>query len=113
MTRCHPMASDIPLKPEDKVVILGAGPAGLTAAHELTRHNVKSVVLEKDNTVGGISRTAEYKGYLFDIGGHRFFTKVTIVRKMWREVLGDDLLSRPRLSRIFYKRKFFQYPLEP
>ena len=99
--------------PDCPVVILGAGPAGLTAAYELGKHNVRSVVLEKDNTVGGISRTAEYKGYLFDIGGHRFFTKVAAVQKMWTEVLGDDLLSRPRLSRIFYQRKFFQYPLEP
>lgn len=95
------------------VVILGAGPAGLTAAYELSRKDVRSVVLEKDQTVGGISRTAEYKGYLFDIGGHRFFTKVGAVNKMWREVLGDDFLTRPRLSRIFYQRKFFQYPLEP
>ncbi|MBI2689983.1 MAG: NAD(P)/FAD-dependent oxidoreductase [Acidobacteria bacterium] len=95
------------------VIILGAGPAGLTAAYELRKNDIRSVVLEKDNTVGGISRTAEYKGYLFDIGGHRFFTKVTIVRKMWQEVLGADLLSRPRLSRIFYRRKFFHYPLQP
>ncbi len=95
------------------VVILGAGPAGLTAAYELARKDVRSVVLEKDRTVGGISRTAEYKGYLFDIGGHRFFTKVGAVNKMWRDVLGDDFLTRPRMSRIFYQRKFFQYPLEP
>jgi protoporphyrinogen oxidase len=71
------------------------------------------VVLEKDDVVGGISRTAEYKGYLFDIGGHRFFTKVAAVEAMWREVLGEEFLTRPRLSRIFYRRKFFQYPLEP
>ncbi len=95
------------------VVILGAGPAGLTAGYELNRANVPSVILEKDTVVGGISRTAEYKGYLFDIGGHRFFTKVGLVEKMWHEVLGGDFISRPRLSRIFYKRKFFSYPLEP
>ena len=95
------------------VVIIGAGPAGLTAAYELARRDVRSVVLEKDSVVGGISRTAEYKGYLFDIGGHRFFTKVALVEQMWKDVLGGDFLSRPRLSRIFYKGKFFSYPLEP
>lgn len=95
------------------VVIIGGGPAGLTAAYELMKNEVKAVVLEKDSVVGGISRTAEYKGYLFDIGGHRFFTKVGLVEKMWHEVLGGDFISRPRLSRIFYKRKFFSYPLEP
>lgn len=100
-------------KSDCSIVILGAGPAGLTAAYELAKHNVPSIVLEKDNTVGGISRTAEYKGYLFDIGGHRFFTKVGAVQKMWQEVLQEDFLSRPRLSRIFYQRKFFQYPLQP
>jgi len=107
------MALNPPPNTDVPVVILGAGPAGLTAAYELTKHKVRSVVLEKDSTVGGISRTAEYKGYLFDIGGHRFFTKVSAVQRMWVEVLGDDFLSRPRLSRIFYQRKFFQYPLEP
>jgi protoporphyrinogen oxidase len=95
------------------VVILGAGPAGLTAAYELFLSGIPAVVLEKDGVVGGISRTAEYKGYLFDIGGHRFFTKVGLVEKMWVDVLGGDFISRPRLSRIFYKRKFFSYPLEP
>ena len=94
------------------VVIIGAGPAGLTAAYELAKSGIQTVVLEKDEVVGGISRTAEYKGYLFDIGGHRFFTKVGVVEKMWQEVLGGDFLSRPRMSRIFYKRKFFAYPLE-
>jgi protoporphyrinogen oxidase len=95
------------------VVVIGAGPAGLTAAYELSRHNLRSVVLEKDSVVGGLARTAEYKGYLFDIGGHRFFTKVALVDRMWRQVLGDDFITRPRLSRIYYDSKFFQYPLEP
>jgi protoporphyrinogen oxidase len=94
-------------------VILGAGPAGLSAAYELSRHGVPSLVLEQDTVVGGLSRTEEYKGYCFDIGGHRFFTKVAEVQKMWREVLGPDLLRRSRLSRIYYKSKFFQYPIEP
>jgi protoporphyrinogen oxidase len=95
------------------VVIIGAGPAGLTAAYELTRNAVPCTVLEADSTVGGISRTVNYKGYHFDIGGHRFFTKVSIVEKLWHEVLGNDFIKRPRLSRIYYNRKFFQYPLQP
>jgi len=95
------------------VVILGAGPAGLTAAYELSRHGLRSVILEKAPVVGGLARTAEYKGYLFDIGGHRFFTKVALVDRMWREVLGADFVARPRLSRIYYRSKFFHYPLEP
>ena len=96
---------------ERKVVIVGAGPAGLTAAYELSKHKVPAVILEADNTVGGISRTVNYKGYLFDIGGHRFFTKWAEVNPIWREVLGDKFLERPRLSRIFYRKKFFYYPL--
>ena len=95
------------------VVILGAGPAGLTAAYELSKRGATSVVFEQDTVVGGLARTAEYKGYLFDIGGHRFFTKVRLIEDLWKEVLGDDLLERPRLSRIYYRSKFFQYPLEP
>ena len=95
------------------VVIIGAGPAGLSAAYELSKHGLSSVVIEKSSVVGGIARTAEYKGYLFDIGGHRFFTKVSLVEKMWREVLGDELITRKRLSRIYYKSRFFHYPLEP
>jgi len=97
----------------DPVIIIGAGPAGLTAAYELSKYDVCSCVLEADTTVGGLARTAEYKGYLFDIGGHRFFTKVSLVEQIWREVLGQDFITRPRLSRIYYKSKFFHYPLEP
>lgn len=100
-------------KNSKKVVIIGGGPAGLTAAYHLCKENVESVVLEKDDVVGGISRTVNYKGYLFDIGGHRFFTKVKPVDEMWREVLGaEKFLRRPRLSRIYYNRKFFHYPLK-
>jgi protoporphyrinogen oxidase len=95
-------------------VIAGGGPAGLTAAYELTRHGHPCVVLEADrHLVGGISRTDEYKGYRFDIGGHRFFSKSAEVNAIWREVLGDELLTRSRLSRIYYDRKFFHYPLKP
>ena len=95
------------------VVIMGAGPAGLTAAYQLTNAGVGATVLEKDDIVGGLSRTAHYKGYRFDIGGHRFFTKIPAVDRMWREVLHEaDFLRRKRLSRIYYRRHFFSYPLE-
>ena len=100
-------------KNKKKVVIIGAGPAGLTAAYHLCKEDVESIVLEKDDVVGGISRTVDYKGYLFDIGGHRFFTKVKAVDDMWREVLAkEDYLRRGRLSRIYYNKKFFNYPLK-
>ena len=99
--------------PRSEVVILGAGPAGLTAAYELGKAGVASTIVERDDTVGGIARTVNYKGYRFDIGGHRFFTKVTAVENLWREVLGDNLLARGRLSRIYYNNKFFSYPLKP
>lgn len=97
----------------EKVVIIGAGPAGLTAAYELTKHGYRPVVLEKYTKVGGIARTENYKGYHFDMGGHRFFTKVPEVKQLWSEVLGQDFLRRPRSSRIYYNRKFFAYPLKP
>ncbi|MFO0907078.1 MAG: NAD(P)/FAD-dependent oxidoreductase [Isosphaeraceae bacterium] len=97
-----------------EAVIAGGGPAGLTAAYELTRHGRGCVVLEADPTmVGGISRTDVYKGYRFDIGGHRFFSKSAEVNAIWREVLGDQFITRPRLSRIYYDGKFFDYPLRP
>ena len=96
-----------------RVVVLGAGPAGLTAAYELSNLGIDCVVLEQDAVVGGLARTVEYKGFRFDIGGHRFYTKVSLVQQIWREVLGEDLLTRKRLSRIYYKSRFFQYPLEP
>ena len=97
----------------EKVVIIGGGPAGLTAAYELSRADVESIVLEKDRMVGGISRTAKYKDYYFDIGGHRFFTKIKRVNEMWKDVLGDNFLHRKRISRIYYNKKFFFYPLRP
>ncbi len=97
---------------DQDVVIIGAGPAGLTAAYELVKRNRKPLVLEKSNMVGGIARTEVYKGYRFDIGGHRFFTKVDEVNRLWQEMLGEDFIKVPRLSRIFYRGKFFSYPLE-
>lgn len=93
------------------VVIIGAGPAGLTASYELMKHGVKSIVFEKADKVGGISRTETYKGYRFDIGGHRFFTKVGEVQAVWQEILGDDFIQVPRQSRIYYDGKFYDYPL--
>ncbi len=95
-------------------VIAGGGPAGLTAAYELTKHGHACVALESDaSMVGGISRTDVYKGYRFDIGGHRFFSKSDEVNRLWHEILGDQFITRPRLSRIYYDRKFFDYPLKP
>jgi len=95
-----------------QVVIIGAGPAGLTAGYELTKHNIRPIVLEQYDKVGGLARTENYKGYYFDMGGHRFFSKSEAVNQMWHEVLGNDFLRRPRLSRIFYQDKFFYYPLK-
>uniref|UniRef100_B8HK25 Amine oxidase n=1 Tax=Cyanothece sp. (strain PCC 7425 / ATCC 29141) TaxID=395961 RepID=B8HK25_CYAP4 len=94
------------------VVIVGAGPAGLTAAYELVKQGICPLVLEQSDRPGGISRTETYKGYRFDIGGHRFYTKVTEVEQLWQEVLGPDLIRVPRLSRIYYQGKYFNYPLE-
>ena len=96
----------------DPVVIIGAGPAGLTAALELVRRGQRPVVLEAGAQVGGIARTEEYGGYRFDIGGHRFYTTVLEVQELWRQILGDDLLTVPRRSRIYRERRYFSYPLE-
>jgi protoporphyrinogen oxidase len=94
------------------VVIVGAGPAGLTAAYQLTKAGRSCVVLEADDIVGGISRTPERDGWRFDIGGHRFFTKVRPVEELWHEILPpEDFLLRPRMSRIYYRNKFIEYPL--
>src|SRR5882724_1054219 len=96
------------------VAIIGAGPAGLTAAYLLSKNQVDVTVLEADPVyVGGISRTATYKGFHFDIGGHRFFSKSKAVEDLWTEILPNDMLQRPRSSRIFYGGKFFAYPLKP
>jgi UDP-galactopyranose mutase len=98
--------------PAPEIVIIGAGPAGLTGAYVLSRRGVAATVLEADTVVGGISRTAECDGWRFDIGGHRFFTKVQAVEDLWFEILGpDDFLRRPRQSRIYYRGKFYDYPI--
>jgi protoporphyrinogen oxidase len=98
-------------KARPAVVIIGGGPAGLTAGYELIKRGIAPVILEKAHAVGGLARTEKYQGYSFDMGGHRFFTKSAEVQRLWREILGDDLLRRPRLSRIFYRGKFYYYPL--
>jgi protoporphyrinogen oxidase len=97
---------------DTEVFVIGAGPAGLTAAYCLTKAAQSVIVIERDPVyVGGISRTVDYNGYLFDIGGHRFFSKSREVLALWQEILPDDFIARPRLSRIFYNGKFFAYPL--
>jgi protoporphyrinogen oxidase len=96
------------------IIVAGGGPAGLTAAYMLAKRGVVCTVLEADVQVGGIARTVERDGWRFDIGGHRFFTKVSAVEDVWHELLPDerDFLLRPRLSRIFYGGRFFDYPLK-
>ena len=94
--------------------IVGAGPAGLTAAAELSQRGWHVTVAERDpQYVGGLARTVQYKGFRFDIGGHRFFSKNTEITRWWKNRLPEDFLSVPRLSRIYYRRKFFDYPLKP
>jgi protoporphyrinogen oxidase len=94
------------------VAIIGAGPAGLTAGYLLSKRGLKVAIIEKDTRyVGGISRTVEHEGYRFDIGGHRFFSKSQQVVDLWNEILPDDFIQRPRMSRIYYEGKFYSYPL--
>lgn len=107
--------TDNTLKPgilDVDVAIIGAGPAGLTAGYLLTKQGKTVAIIEKDETyVGGISRTVEHEGYRFDIGGHRFFSKSQQVVDLWNEILPDDFIQRPRMSRIYYEGKFYSYPL--
>ncbi len=97
---------------EADVAIIGAGPAGLTAGYLLSKQGLSVAIIERDETyVGGISRTVEHDGYRFDIGGHRFFSKSQQVVDLWNEILPDDFIQRPRMSRIYYEGKFYSYPL--
>lgn len=99
---------------KSKTLIIGAGPAGLTAAYYLTRQRAPVVVIEKNKQVGGLARTIEYKGYRFDLGGHRFFTKSREIHNLWWEIIGKkNFLKVERLSRILYKGKFYSYPIKP
>lgn len=98
--------------PDFDVTILGGGPAGLACALEATRLGHRPLLLEKDPQVGGIARTESLEGFRFDLGGHRFFTKEAEIQTLWESLLGEDFLRRPRLSRIYYRRKFFDYPLK-
>ena len=91
--------------------VLGGGPAGLTGAYTLGLRGKNAMVFEGDGSVGGIAKTIEFKGYRFDLGGHRFFTKLKPIEKLWEQVMGADFLTRPRLSRIYYQGKYFDYPL--
>lgn len=97
----------------NNILVIGAGPAGLAAGYSLVQKGFKPVVLEKRDIVGGISCTESFKGFLFDMGGHRFFSKDKMINDIWKELLKDDFLLRNRLSRIYYKKKFFDYPLRP
>jgi protoporphyrinogen oxidase len=99
-------------EPKHEVVVIGAGPAGLTAAYELSKHGIAGTILEADECVGGISRTVERDGYRFDVGGHRFFSKSEEVERLWDEMLSEPMLVRPRLSRIYYRGKFYDYPIK-
>ena len=96
-----------------RAVIIGAGPAGLTAGYFLSEAGWEVTILEADpNYVGGISRTVHYEGFRFDIGGHRFFSKSKEVEDFWKRILGDNLIDRPRMSRIYYRGRFYSYPLK-
>jgi protoporphyrinogen oxidase len=97
---------------QESVVIIGAGPAGLTAAHECIKQGMRPIVLEKADKVGGIARTETYKGYHFDIGGHRFLSRINKINRLWQEMLGEDFLKVSRMSRIYYEGRFFNYPLD-
>ena len=97
---------------KQQVVIIGAGPAGLTAGYELQRYGIRPIILERRPQVGGIARTETYKGFRFDIGGHRFYTKSPIIQQLWQSVLDNQFELRPRLSRIYYNQTFFPYPIK-
>ena len=100
-----------PGKSASGIVIAGAGPAGMACALGLARRGRAATVVEKDSRCGGLCQTIDFDGSLFDIGGHRFLTRLGEVGALWQEIMGDDLLRVKRLSRIFYRGRFFKYPL--
>jgi protoporphyrinogen oxidase len=114
MTDNEPPASDraAEITPDRPVVALGGGPAGLTAGYLLAKKGLPVIVLEATDQVGGIARTEVRDGYRFDLGGHRFFTKVKEVDDLWHEIMKEEFLKRPRMSRIYYKDKYWDYPLQ-
>ena len=101
-----------PITPEKPVVVLGGGPAGLTAGYLMAKRGVPVIVLEATDMLGGIARTEIRDGYRFDLGGHRFFTKADEVNALWDEIMGDEFLQRPRMSRIYWNKKYLDYPLQ-
>jgi protoporphyrinogen oxidase len=106
-----PSSSKLP----KKTVIIGAGPAGLGVAYELTRHrsSLNDIhMVDKNDLIGGLARTHNFDGNLFDVGPHRFFTKNEEVKALWHEVLGDEFIAVPRLTRMLYKNKLFKYPIK-
>jgi protoporphyrinogen oxidase len=100
------------ITPDKPVVVLGGGPAGLTAGYLLAKQGKPVIVLESTDQVGGIARTEVKDGYRFDLGGHRFFTKMKEVDDLWHEIMKEEFLKRPRQSRIYWRRKFLEYPLQ-
>ena len=93
------------------IAVVGAGPAGLTAAYLLAKRHQPVAVFEAENQVGGLAKTVVRDGYRFDLGGHRFFTKAEEVERLWHEIMGDEFLLRPRMSRIYWNGRFLHYPL--
>jgi len=103
----------VQITPQRPVLVLGGGPAGLTAAYLLAKANRPVIVVEAEDQVGGLAKTVvDPEGYRFDLGGHRFFTKVQEVDDLWHEVMGEEFLRRPRQSRIYWNGKFLEYPLQ-
>ncbi len=107
----HMLQSHRAARDDQRVVIIGAGPAGLASAHELCQAGLRPLVLERDDVVGGLSRTVVHNGYRFDIGGHRFFTRIPEIENAWQELMGEDFLVRERLSSIFFRGRMIDYPL--